>query len=130
MTKGKTSEQPFKAFKIWCALEAFGLNAFRAAASVMLDMAQYLGQCIERSAEFVMMAPVKLSAVCFRLRSGEDAANHTLLRRLTASGVAILGPVRIGGTLGLRACVTNFRTTRADIDLIIDMLRSLAHEIA
>jgi hypothetical protein len=33
------------------------------------------------------------------------------------------------GQFALRACIINFRTTRADIDLTLETVRAAAHEI-
>jgi aromatic-L-amino-acid decarboxylase len=124
MDYGPQLSRSFKAFKIWCALQVFGLNAFTGAAEHMLDTARYMGDRIQAEAQFELMAPVTLSAVCFRLRSASDAENQRILTRLIDEGTALLGPVRIAGRFGVRACITNYRTTREDIDLILDRLLS------
>ena len=49
-----------------------------------------------------------------------------MLASLTDEGTALLGPVTIDGRTGIRACVTNYRTTQADIDLVIDRLLRLS----
>jgi aromatic-L-amino-acid decarboxylase len=125
MDYGPQLSRSFKAFKIWCSLQVFGVNAFVAAAEHMLDIARYMGGKIQADAQFELMAPVKMSAVCFRLRNASDAENQRILTRLIEEGTALLGPVRIGAQFGMRACITNYRTTREDIDLILDRLRSL-----
>jgi aromatic-L-amino-acid/L-tryptophan decarboxylase len=92
----------------------------------LFGMDAYLGERIAAQAAFELMAPVTLSAVCFRLRDGDDAANQRLLSALTAEGSALLGPVFVNGHAGLRACVTNYRTTKEDLDLVMEWLAALA----
>lgn len=128
MDYGPQLSRGFKAFKVWCALQAFGVDAFVQAADHMLDMAGYLEARLRVQASFELLAPVRLSAVCFRLRDRDDEANRTLLARLAGEGTALLGPVSINGRMGLRACVTNYRTTREDIDLVIERLAQLGGE--
>ncbi len=128
MDYGPQLSRSFKAFKVWCALQAFGVDAFARAVDHMLDMARYLGERLAARPMFEPMAPVTLSAVCFRLKDGDDAANQRLLQRIIDEGTALLGPVAIRGKFALRACVTNYRTTRDDIDFVVERLASLARK--
>jgi len=125
MDYGPLLSRSFKAFKIWCALQVFGLNAFTAAIEHMLDIARYMGERIQAQPAFELMTPVTLSAVCFRIRNGSEAENQRILTGLIDEGTALLGPVRLVGRFGMRACITNYRTTREDIDLILDRLKAL-----
>ena len=124
MDYGPQLSRSFKAFKIWCALQVFGLDAFTGAVEHMLDIARYMGERIQAEAQFELMTQVKLSAVCFRLRNSSETENQRVLNRLIDEGTALLGPVRIAGQFGMRACITNYRTTKEDIDLILDRLQS------
>jgi aromatic-L-amino-acid/L-tryptophan decarboxylase len=45
---------------------------------------------------------------------------------LTAEGTALLGPVSLNGQAGLRACVTNYRTTKHDLERVVERLVVLA----
>jgi aromatic-L-amino-acid/L-tryptophan decarboxylase len=75
-----------------------------------------------------LMAPVSLTAVCFRIK-GADQADHTeVLAGLIREGTALLGPARLGDRQGMRACITNYRTERADIDLLVDRLAAIARD--
>jgi len=120
---GPQLSRNFKAFKIWCALRVFGVRAFVEAVEHTLEIARYMAQRVEADQYLELLAPVTLSAVCFRVR---HADNRRILARLVEEGTAILGPVGIRGTLGIRACVANYRTGRADVDLILDRLRALS----
>lgn len=126
MDYGPQLSRNFKAFKIWCALEVFGVKAFVEAIEHTLEIARYFGaKVIECGDELELLAPVTLSAVCFRLKKLDDDDNRRVLATLVDEGTALLGPVSLNGRIGLRACITNYRTTRADIDLIVDRLLQL-----
>jgi aromatic-L-amino-acid/L-tryptophan decarboxylase len=129
MDYGPQLSRSFKAFKVWCALQTFGVDAFVQAVDHQLDMAAYFGERIAAQPDFELMAPVALSAVCFRLKHGDDSANHRVLTALTEEGTALLGPVTLDGRSGLRACVTNYRTTREDLDLVVERLVALAAQL-
>ena len=126
MDYGPQLSRRFKAFKVWCALQAFGVDAFVQAIDHQLDMAAYFGERIAAQPAFELMAPVTLSAVCFRLKDADDAANQHLLSALTEEGSALLGPVSLNGKTGLRVCVTNYRTTKEDLDRVVERLAALA----
>ncbi|HKX33482.1 MAG TPA: pyridoxal-dependent decarboxylase [Blastocatellia bacterium] len=122
---GPQLSRSFKAFKIWCALQAFGVNAFSSAIDRILDLASYLGDRIRSEPALELLAPVNLSAVCFRLRHAGEAKNREVLAKLVQEGTALLGPVSIQDRFGFRVCITNFRTRRSDLDLIVDRLLQL-----
>jgi aromatic-L-amino-acid decarboxylase len=122
---GPQLSRGFKAFKVWCALRAFGTGAFEAAAEHVLEVARYMGERIAADPAFELLAPVALSAVCFRFRGADDARNRRILAELVEDGTALLGPVSIEGRFGMRACVTNFRTTRDDVDLVLRRLTQI-----
>ena len=124
---GPQLSRSFKAFKIWCSLETFGTGAFQAAADRMLQLSEYMAQRIKAEPMLELLAPVTLSVVCFRLKNG--ANNHAVLAKLVDEGTALLGPVRINGQEGIRACIANYRTTERDIDLIIDRIVQLAGDL-
>jgi aromatic-L-amino-acid decarboxylase len=129
MDYGPQLSRGFKALKVWCALQAFGTDAFRAAADQTLELARHLADRVRSTEELELMAPVPLTAVCIRLRNATDADHTAILARLAREGTALLGPATVNGRQGIRACVTNYRTRREDIDLLVDRLRELAAEL-
>jgi glutamate/tyrosine decarboxylase-like PLP-dependent enzyme len=54
--------------------------------------------------------------------------NQDLLTRVENSGEAFLSNALIGETFALRACIVNFRTTRADVDALPTLLSRLGRE--
>ncbi|MCP3804915.1 aminotransferase class V-fold PLP-dependent enzyme [Allokutzneria sp. A3M-2-11 16] len=123
MDHGPQLSRGFKALKIWSALRTFGVGAFRAAMDHMLDLAQYMADLVDAERDLELMAPVSLTAVCFRMKHGKHAA---ALATLAGEGTALLGPASLGGQHGMRACVTNFRTTRHDVEQIVARLADVA----
>jgi aromatic-L-amino-acid decarboxylase len=120
---GPELSRSFKAFKIWCSLQALGVKAFVTAIDQTLDLAQYMAEQIRQDNALELLAPVGLNVVCLRLKDRTDAENQAVLRRLVDEGTALLGPVQIRGRFGLRACIANYRTQRDDIDLVLDRIR-------
>jgi aromatic-L-amino-acid/L-tryptophan decarboxylase len=63
--------------------------------------------------------------VCFRYvgrprLDDPDALNRRLLVQLHESGVAVPSHTIIRGVYALRVAITNHRTRRADLDLLVD----------
>jgi glutamate/tyrosine decarboxylase-like PLP-dependent enzyme len=76
------------------------------------------------------MAPPGLSIVCFRyaptaLRddgSQLDALNKALLERIQLGGRAFISSTTVHGAFVLRACIVNYRTQRADLDFLVELV--------
>lgn len=136
----------FRALKIWLTLRYYGVRRIAAAISDDLALAAYLGELVEESEDFELLAPVELSICCFRyvppelqarLRSANeteaveinnhlDNLNTRIMNAVQTGGQAYLSNANVHGRFGLRACITNFRTTRADIEETINTIREVA----
>lgn len=118
---------------MWTSLRYHGLDAFREAIAADLGHAQRLAENITRSEHLELLAPVPLSAVCFRYHktSGEDADgfNKRLLQRITERGQIYLSNAQIRGQFALRACFTNHRTMPADVDRVVPEILEAAREL-
>jgi aromatic-L-amino-acid decarboxylase len=130
----------FRALKIWMTLRYFGSRRIAAAIAEDIALAHYLAKQITAAEDFELLAPVELSICCFRYlpkkfrktsaNSGAEATldeiNTRLMQAVQRSGDAYLSNATVNGKFALRACITNFRTTRADIDLTLDVIRKTA----
>jgi aromatic-L-amino-acid decarboxylase len=114
----------FRALKLWLSLRYHGLGAFRAAIAENLSQARLLGRLVEGEPALELLAPIELSAVCFRWRDGPsetlDERNAAILRYVADRGCIALSNAHIGGRFALRACIVNHLTTDADIATVID----------
>jgi aromatic-L-amino-acid decarboxylase len=126
----------FRALKLWFSLQYHGFSAFRKAIEKDLEHAQRLGDSIRANPELNLMAPIELSAVCFRyVGSGtltEDELNRLnaeLLKRLILRGRVYLSNATLQSKFCLRACVVNHRTTDADIDSVVSEVVAAAREV-
>jgi len=128
MDYGSQLSRGFKAFKIWSALQTFGLEAFRSAIDQTLDLARYMAELIGAEPDLELMAPVPLTAVCFQIKNAPEADHAAAMAQLNEEGTAFLNRVSLAGRPGLRACVGNFRTTRSDIDLIVARVAEIARD--
>ncbi|MFG1285303.1 pyridoxal phosphate-dependent decarboxylase family protein, partial [Xanthobacter autotrophicus] len=116
----------FRALKLWLSLQYHGRKAFREAIARDLRHAQLLAETIQAHPKLELLAPVPLSAVCFRYR-GRD--NEAILRRVIARGRVYLSNATINDQFALRACFVNHRTGPEDINEIIYEVIAAAEDI-
>ena len=126
----------FRALKLWFSLRYHGFGSFRKSVEKDLLHAQRLCDAIDREPELELLAPIELSAVCFRyvgnggLTEPElNRANFAILRRVIERGHVYLSNATLHSKFCLRACIVNHRTTDADIDDITREVLSAAGDL-
>ncbi|HEX8888627.1 MAG TPA: aminotransferase class I/II-fold pyridoxal phosphate-dependent enzyme [Pyrinomonadaceae bacterium] len=139
----------FRALKIWLMLRYYGARRVAGAISRDNALAQLMAERVEAAEDFELLAPVELSICCFRYlppgfrekliteskaereRSNAelDSLNARIMHRVQRGGRAYLSNATLkNGRYALRACITNFRTTDADINETLEIVREAARE--
>ena len=120
----------FRALKVWLTLQYYGSRRLAEAISDDISLAAYLGKIISDADDFELLAPVELSICCFRyvpvsgVNDEElDRLNATIMERVQKGGQAYISNATVSGRFALRACITNFRTTKSDIDQTVAAIR-------
>jgi aromatic-L-amino-acid/L-tryptophan decarboxylase len=120
----------FRALKVWLTLQYYGTRRLAEAISQDISLAAYLGELVSEADDFELLAPVELSICCFRyvpLPGMSDAELNELNERLMGlvqkGGRAYVSNATVKGRFALRACITNFRTTKTDIEETVDAIR-------
>jgi len=126
----------FRALKLWFSLRYHGFESFRESIKKDLRHAQRLGSLIENTSELELMAPIELSAVCFRYVGDRgsastelDRVNFDILRRTNQRGRVYLSNATVHSKFCLRACIVNHRTTDSDVDEVVAEVLSAAGEV-
>jgi len=140
---GPELSRRFRALKVWMLLRGVGRRALAEAVENDLACARHLADLIRKSEDFELLAPVELSIVCFRYlppasresASGQndgkiDDYNARLLVELQGDGSSYVSNSKINGKFSLRACIMNYRTTLADMGILLDDLRRVARSMA
>lgn len=128
---GPQFSRGFAALKIWVSLLAHGRAAYARRIAHDVELAHYLDACVRERPELESMAKVTLSIACFRyvppdlgdLRDREaylDKLNEVLMAEIQMDGRAFCSNAVLGPRYALRACIVNFRTEAADIDILLD----------
>jgi glutamate/tyrosine decarboxylase-like PLP-dependent enzyme len=141
---GPELSRRFRALKIWLTLRYYGVRRIARTISEDCAVAAYLGAQVEAATDFELLAAPELSICCFRyvplsfrermaneagraaVDSELDKLNTQIMNAVQRGGRAYLSSATIRGKFALRACITNFRTTRADIDETLAIIREAA----
>lgn len=136
---GPQLHRNFRALKVWMTLKAYGARKLRAAIESNIEIMRYLADRIDQSPDFVRLAPVPLSVVCFQYRTPDisihgdqkylDDLNRRLLDALEKDGRVFLSGTKINGKRVLRACSVNHRLRREDVDFLLDVIRQLGRTL-
>jgi aromatic-L-amino-acid decarboxylase len=129
--------RPFRALKLWLAFRAHGAEAIRGAIERNLGQARLLYDEVSRHGELEhLCGEPPLSVVPFRhvpagMPADElDEHNARLVEELQRQGDVWVAPARVDGTVCLRPCVVNYRTTdddvRAFLDAVLDVGRMVS----
>jgi glutamate/tyrosine decarboxylase-like PLP-dependent enzyme len=147
---GTELSRRFRALKIWLTLRYYGVDRIAAAISDDISLAEYLSERVKAAEDFELLAPVELSICCFRYVPPSirkqlatlgveeasvwerrlDALNQSIMLSVQRGGEAYVSNATIKGKFALRACITNFRTTREDIDKTLETIRRAATVVA
>ena len=119
--------------------KAYGAEMLRAAIQENITTMRYLASLIDRSDDFERLAPVPLSAVCFRYRTDDvqyhhdeeylSALNRRLLDAVEKDGRVFIAGTLIRGKMALRACCVNHRTRPRDVEYLLSLLRELGSNV-
>ena len=133
---GPQLSRSFRALKVWMTFKAYGARRLRAAIESNIAVMRYLADRIDESTDFVRLAPVPLSVVCFQYRTSDvsrhdehtylDRLNTQLLQALERDGRVFLSGTKIRGQTALRACTVNHRLRPADVDFLLEVIRDVA----
>jgi glutamate/tyrosine decarboxylase-like PLP-dependent enzyme len=128
---GPELTRPFRALDLWLLIKFAGTERLGQAIEDNIACAKYFEELVKASDDFEMLAPVELSIFCFRyvpkgFAGDLDAFNERLLVQLQRAGSTYLSNARVRGRFALRGCVLNYRTTRADMERVLDDVRGSA----
>jgi len=116
--------------KVWFTLKVLGTERLGAAISRSCALARYLEARINATPELELMAPVELNIVCFRYRAEDsDRVNKEIVIRLQELGIVAPSTTRIGGHTVIRAAIVNHRTSRTEVDALVDSTLALGRTL-
>ncbi len=128
---GPESSRRARSLPIWASLAAYGRAGHRVMVERHCELARHLAERVDTAPDLERLAEVPLNVVCFRYRPadlGDDQlnrVNRAIGEELLRDGRVFAGTTLYGGQVALRPAISNWRTTAADMDLFVDVVREL-----
>ena len=125
----------FLALKAWITIKAHGTRQYGRLIRQNIDQAHYLADLIEAAPELELALPVSLNIACFRFihpnldGAALDALNKEIELEMQERGIAVPSIVVIDGRKYLHVAITNHRTRREDLDLLVREVMRLGREL-
>ena len=132
--RGPQNSRGFRALKVWLSLRHLGREGYAELIERDIQLARELRDLVDAAAS-LENGPGGLSITTFRYvhdGASEEELNELnleILDRLQKSGEAFISNAVVDGTYWLRACVMNFRTTRADLEALVAIVERLGAEL-
>ena len=101
-----------------------------------MRLAQHFAAQVDEHRDFVLMAPVPFSLVCFRceppgIGAAElDSLNQRLLEAVNEKGEFFLSHTKLDERVTLRVAIGNIRTTQAHVDRLWEVLDGCAEGLS
>ena len=115
----------FNGAKLFMALATLGIDGYGAMIDRQFELGDHLRVGLRR-AGFQIVNDTALPLVCFEPSDPADV--QPIVQAVTDSGAAWIASVALHGRPCLRACITSFETTEADVDALIELVSSLARQ--
>jgi glutamate/tyrosine decarboxylase-like PLP-dependent enzyme len=131
---GPQLTREFRALKLWMSIQVFGMDAFRAAVSRGIALAELAERELRASGGWEIVTPAQMSVLTFRAavagRTDEElnALNGAIAHAMLDDGYAALSTTELRGRTVLRMCVTNPRATEDEIRETVRRLGNFADE--
>lgn len=99
------------------------------------EQAAYLAELVNACPQMTLVAPVAMNICCFRYQiEGQDAKttdvlNDEIVVQLQTQGIAAPSTTLVNGRNAIRVNITNHRTTRADLELLVREVHRIGQEL-
>jgi aromatic-L-amino-acid/L-tryptophan decarboxylase len=130
---GPELSRPFRALDLWLLIKYVGADRLSDAVEQNLDCARYFGELVKEAPDCELLTAVGLSIFCFRytppgFQGDLNALNEQILVKLQRAGGSYVSNAMVNGKFALRGCVLNYRTTRGDMERLLEDVRRAAAE--
>ncbi len=122
----------FRALKLWFAIREYGVTGLQERLRAHIALAQEFASWVAAEPEWEILAPHPLSVVCYRYAPAglddarTDALNDAIVHAVNDDGRIMISATKLHGRTALRLAIGNERTTRDDVVLAWEIIRSTA----
>jgi glutamate/tyrosine decarboxylase-like PLP-dependent enzyme len=120
-----------RSLAVWATLRAYGREGYRAIVERCLDNAAHFVRLVEQADDMELLLPAPLNIVFFRYRPPDvpeeelDELNRRIEQEILTDGRVYVGTTHWNGVVGFRPAFVNWRTTTADVELLLETVRDL-----
>ena len=124
-----------RSLTVWATLKAYGKQGVQEMIEQNLSLAQYLAKLVDDSPDLERLAEVPLNVVCFRYNPGEltedrlNRINLMLGSAVLEDGRVFVGSTTYQGKVGLRPAISNWRSRRSDMEILVKVVQELGSQI-
>lgn len=126
---GLQNSRGFRALKVWLSLQQLGRSGYEKLINEDIELAKMLFELAEKHPELEAVSQ-NLSITTFRYSPNNTSTknaylntlNENLLNELQKGGEVFLSNAVVKDQYCLRACIVNFRTSKKDIQEIIEII--------
>jgi aromatic-L-amino-acid/L-tryptophan decarboxylase len=131
---GIQQTRSFRALKLWLVMQQVGLTGYQELIARDIHLARSLQAKIQTRPDFELVAAGSLSVTCFRYtvpntETDLNNLNKKLAELVQREGGAFLTTTELDGRIVLRACIVNFRTTEADLEILLNLLADAGQRV-
>jgi glutamate/tyrosine decarboxylase-like PLP-dependent enzyme len=134
---GPEASRRARALPVWATLAAYGRAGYRALIERHIALAARVAERVQSAPDLELLGGPGINVVCFRFRPPSlddetelDALNERLGQAILEDGRVYVGTTRFDGRVAFRPAIANWRTTEADVDQLIDVIRELGASIS
>lgn len=133
---GLQNSRGFRALKVWLSLQQVGRSGYQKLIGEDIELSEILFDLAKKHPELEAVSQ-NLSITTFRYIPPNckkdngylNKLNETLLNELQTGGELFLSNAIVNKMYCLRACVVNFRTSKKDIEEIIDIIIKIGRRV-
>ena len=132
---GPELSRGFRALKVWAQIAEHGEAKLGRLITQNCNQAAYLGELVRTTPELELLLPVSMQICCFRYLREDlsdtelDELNAEIVVQLQLQGIAAPSTTKINGRVAIRVNITNHRTRRSDLDLLVREILRIAREV-
>lgn len=119
-----------KALPVWFSLLAYGKEGYQDIVENSIELALQFDEFIIGNENFELLAPTRLNNVCFTLSGDHNQEKVNLfLTCLNDTGKVFMTPTVYLNRKGIRASFVNWRTSKEDINIVIEVMKKTILEL-
>lgn len=122
LDRGIENSRRFRALPVWMTLYAYGVEGYRQMIANNCAQALQLANWIAASDQYELLSPCNLNVVIFRPRLCSESEVKQCLRQINDSAQVFMTPGVWQGSGGIRAAISNWKTTAEDIEQVCQLL--------